>query len=120
MHRFSNAAAVASGGRFLIRCLCLLGLPWFTRAADRPNLLLFLADDLGYGDLACYGHPVIKTPHLDAFAKQGVRLTHCFAASEQLIEHNAAIDAEGPDWWKSLAPDGGRAKPAGPKAKNPP
>ncbi len=43
----------------------------------RPNFVLFLADDLGYGDLGCYGHPVITTPHLDAFAKQGIRLTHC-------------------------------------------
>ncbi|RIK83891.1 MAG: N-acetylgalactosamine-6-sulfatase [Planctomycetota bacterium] len=49
--------------------------------ARRPNLVLFLADDLGYGDLGFYGHPAIQTPHLDAFAKQGVRLTQCYAAS---------------------------------------
>jgi arylsulfatase A len=49
--------------------------------AAQPNLILFLADDLGWGDLACFGHPVIKTPNLDAFAKQGVRLTQCYAAS---------------------------------------
>lgn len=47
----------------------------------RPNIVLFLADDLGYGDLGCYGHPRIRTPHLDAFAKRGVRLTQCYAAS---------------------------------------
>jgi hypothetical protein len=50
-------------------------------SATRPNFVLFLADDLGYGDLACYGHPIIKTPNLDAFAKQGVRLTQCYAAA---------------------------------------
>ncbi|HVL13513.1 MAG TPA: sulfatase-like hydrolase/transferase, partial [Gemmata sp.] len=38
-------------------------------AADKPNVVLFLADDLGWGDLGCYGHPRIQTPHLDAFAK---------------------------------------------------
>ncbi len=47
----------------------------------RPNVVVFLADDLGYGDLGCYGHPRIKTPNLDAFAKQGVRLTQCYSAS---------------------------------------
>lgn len=50
-------------------------------AGERPNLVIFLADDLGYGDLACYGHPRIETPHLDAFAKEGVKLTQCYAAS---------------------------------------
>ncbi len=41
------------------------------QAADQPlNIVFFLADDLGYGDLGCYGHPVIQTPNLDAFAKQ--------------------------------------------------
>ena len=46
-----------------------------------PNIVVVLADDLGYGDLACYGHEVIKTPHLDRFATQGVRLTNCYAAA---------------------------------------
>lgn len=53
----------------------------FAARAAQPNLILFLADDLGWGDLACYGHPIIKTPNLDAFAKQGVRLTQCYSAS---------------------------------------
>jgi arylsulfatase A len=60
-------------------------------AADRPNLIVFLADDLGHGDLGCYGHPVIKTPHLDAFAKQGVRLTQCYAASAVCSPSRSAI-----------------------------
>ena len=49
--------------------------------ARRPNIVFLLCDDLGYGDLACYGHPTIRTPRLDALAKEGVRLTDCYAAA---------------------------------------
>ncbi len=56
-----------------------------------PNIVIFLADDLGYGDLACYGHPIIKTPNLDAFAKQGMRLTQCYAASAVCSPSRSAI-----------------------------
>jgi arylsulfatase A-like enzyme len=41
----------------------------------RPNVVILLADDLGYGDLACYGHPKFKTPNLDRMAAEGARLT---------------------------------------------
>src|SRR5215212_6915605 len=49
--------------------------------APRPNFVVILCDDLGYGDLACFGHPQIKTPNLDRLAGQGVRFTQCYAAS---------------------------------------
>ena len=49
--------------------------------SDRPNVLLILCDDLGYGDLGCYGHPVIETPHLDRLAAGGIRFTQFCAAS---------------------------------------
>jgi arylsulfatase A len=50
-------------------------------SAHRPNFLIVLSDDLGYGDLACYGHRNIQTPHLDQLAKEGLRLTSCYAAA---------------------------------------
>ena len=50
-------------------------------AGERPNLLVILADDLGWADLSCYGAPEIKTPHLDALATSGVRFTDGYAAS---------------------------------------
>ena len=56
--------------------------PGFLDARDgRPNFVVILCDDLGYGDLGCYGHPHIKTPHLDQLAKRGMRLTSCYAAA---------------------------------------
>src|SRR5262245_51240387 len=49
--------------------------------AARPNLLFILADDLGYGDLSCYGRPDYKTPVLDGLARQGLRFTSAYAAA---------------------------------------
>src|SRR5688572_7237303 len=78
----------------LVITVTALSLAIATGAADgaaRPNVVVFLADDLGWGDLGCYGHPRIKTPHLDAFAKQGVRLTQCYAASAVCSPSRSAI-----------------------------
>ncbi len=60
-------------------------------AVDRPNFLVILCDDLGYSDLACYGHPSIKTPHLDELASQGIRLTDCYAASAVCSSSRAGL-----------------------------
>jgi len=48
-------------------------------AADRPNIIFIMADDLGYGDLGCYGQQVIKTPRLDQMAAEGMRFTQFYA-----------------------------------------
>ena len=50
-------------------------------AKSRPNFLVILCDDLGWGDLASYGHPHIQTPNLDRMAKEGVRFTSCYSAA---------------------------------------
>jgi arylsulfatase A-like enzyme len=49
--------------------------------ARRPNVLFILADDMGYGDLSCYGRPDYKTPVLDGLAKQGIKFTDNYAAA---------------------------------------
>jgi len=59
--------------------------------ARRPNFIIFLADDLGYGDLACYGNPIIKTPHLDKFASQGMKFTDCHAAGTVCSPSRASL-----------------------------
>jgi uncharacterized sulfatase len=55
--------------------LCLAAV---AGGADKPNIVLIFADDLGYGDLACYGHPSFQTPHLDRMASEGVRFTEFY------------------------------------------
>ena len=59
--------------------------------ASRSNLLLIYVDDLGYGDLGSYGHPVLKTPNLDRLAEQGVRLTNYYAPSALCSPSRAAL-----------------------------
>lgn len=50
-----------------------------SQAAEAPNIIYIMADDLGYGDLGCYGQKIIKTPHIDQLAKKGMRFTNHYS-----------------------------------------
>lgn len=63
--------------RIFVMCLFLC-LPLL---ADQPNFVVIFTDDMGYGDLQCYGAPKTKTPHLDTLAAEGMRLTDFHVAS---------------------------------------
>ncbi len=52
------------------------------RKDSRPNFLFIFADDLGYGDLGCYGHPYAPTPHLDMLASEGTRFKHAYVTGQ--------------------------------------
>ena len=69
-----------------LMCLSLaavLAAPLLLGAAEpkTPNIIFILADDLGYGDLGCYGQKQIQTPHIDRLAAEGMRFTQCYAGS---------------------------------------
>ncbi len=66
-------------------------LPAITSGEDRPNVILFLTDDQGWGDLGCYGHQRIKSPNLDRFATEGLRLTQCYSACSVCSPSRSAI-----------------------------
>ena len=84
-------------------------------AEPPPNIIVILADDLGYGDLGCYGHPTFKTPHLDRMAAEGARLTqfNCpapFCAPTRASLHDRAVSVplrhggESGSGWRSWRP----------------
>lgn len=60
-------------------------------AADRPNILLILADDLAWSDLGCYGAQLCETPHLDRLAAEGARFTDAYAAAPLCSPARAAL-----------------------------
>jgi arylsulfatase A-like enzyme len=55
--------------------------PGLVRAAERPNIVLILADDIGFGDLGCHGATLVRTPHLDRLAGEGRRFTAAHSAA---------------------------------------
>jgi arylsulfatase A-like enzyme len=60
-------------------------------SGDKPNIILILADDLGYGDVGCYGSKVINTPYIDALAKGGMRFTDFHANGPMCSPTRAAV-----------------------------
>jgi len=61
------------------------------QAGRKPNIIFILADDLGYGDLGCYGQKKIKTPNLDRMAAEGIRFTDAYAGSTVCAPSRCAL-----------------------------
>ena len=81
-----GAASVTLSG-----CTKGLGLGTSTTGAKKPNFIIVFADDLGYGDLACYGHPTIRTPNLNRMAAEGQRWTNFYVGASVCTPSRAAL-----------------------------
>ncbi|KAF1637818.1 Steryl-sulfatase, partial [Eudyptes chrysocome] len=75
---------------FLIICQCTINSV-NTHHASNPNVILLMADDLGIGDLGCYGNRTLRTPNIDKLAEEGVTLTQHIAASPLCTPSRAAF-----------------------------
>lgn len=87
----------SSTHRLMTRWLLLLALAVFAHPlssaaqSNPPNLVILFADDLGYGDLGVYGHPTIRTPHLDRMAADGLKFTQFYVGSSVCTPSRAAL-----------------------------
>ena len=78
--------------RLMSGCLLFAALLVAVHAAERtPNIVLSMADDMGYGDLGCYGHPSIRTPNLDRMSAEGLRFTDFYAGANLCTPSRAAL-----------------------------
>ena len=84
-------AIVTAGTMTLCVFLGVAQLASAQQPASRPNIILIIADDLGYGDLGSYGAPDVKTPNLDRLAREGVRLTDYYANAPVCTPTRAAL-----------------------------
>ena len=62
-----------------------------TPASEKPNIIFILCDDMGYGDLGCYGQPFIQTPCIDQMAREGMRFTQAYAGSPVSAPSRASL-----------------------------
>jgi arylsulfatase A len=97
----------------ILCALCVL-CGFTLAAAEKPNIVVILTDDMGYGDLSCQGHPLIRTPHLDRLAAGGQRWTSFYASAPMCNPSRVAmmtgrmpirIHRSDKNRWQVLPPD---------------
>ena len=89
-----NSRTISGGALGLCGCLAALSGP--ASGADpappsRPNIVILLADDLGYGETGCQGNPEVATPHIDSLADRGVRFTDSYVTTSYCSPSRAGL-----------------------------
>jgi arylsulfatase A-like enzyme len=99
----------------LVAVATALGYAWTAQAqsSDRPNVVLIITDDVGYGDIGSYGAPDIKTPNIDSLAKNGTRLTDFYVAPNCSPTRAALISGRYQQRVRIETPLGAASGPAG-------
>ena len=78
-------------GTFILTCVVLITFASTLSAQTRPNIIFIQADDLGYGDLSCYGQRKFRTPNIDRLAAEGMRFTQYYAGSTVCAPSRSAL-----------------------------
>lgn len=94
----------AQPGRWCLALTAFLLAASLATAADRPNVVIIMADDLGYGDLGCYGAKVVKTPHCDRLAREGRRFTDAHTPSGVCSPTRFGLLTGGYPWRENRVP----------------
>lgn len=75
----------------LLLSLCSIFFANILQASEQPNIIILLADDLGYGELGCQGNPQIPTPHIDSLANDGIRFTQAYVTAPNCSPSRAGL-----------------------------
>lgn len=84
-------ARLHSALKWLFIVLCSVGAPAIAVAQSKPNMVIFLADDLNQQDVGCYGNKDVRTPNMDTLAAEGMRFKRAYAASPMCAPSRSAL-----------------------------
>ena len=76
---------------FFVYCFLMLSANESYSQENQPNIIIIFTDDMGYGDLGCFGNTLTKTPNIDKLAKEGIRFTDFYAGASLCTPSRAAL-----------------------------
>ena len=89
--RFSYLSGMKSTFREYSLIIILTVIGPALGAQQKPNIIIFIGDDISYNDFGCYGHPVIRTPNIDRLARNGLRFTNAFLTTSSCSPSRTSI-----------------------------